>query len=84
MGNRNMKKAADDFYIFCRKHNYSGFAFSEILQIVNHEPSKAAAVMDGIAAGFMYGYNYAKRESRSGVACHSAKLANQTTAQKKS
>ncbi len=79
---RNMKKAADNFYKLCEKEGYNGFAFFEILQIANESPSKAAAVMDGVAAGFWYGYEYSRRKAREGVACHSAKLANQTTAQK--
>lgn len=80
---RNMKKAADNFYKLCEKEGYNGFSFSEILQIVNGNPSgKAAAVMDGVAAGFWYGYEYSRRKAREGVACHSAKLANQTTAPK--
>ena len=73
---RNMKKAADNFYKLCKKEGYNGFSFSEILQIVNGNPGKAAAVMDGVAAGFWYGYEYSRRKARAGVACHSAKLAN--------
>ena len=74
---RNMMKAAREFSEWATKHNYNGFSFGEITQILESEPSKAGAIMNGIAAGFMYGYRAGKREARSVMACHNAKLANE-------
>lgn len=73
---RNMMKASQDFYKWARKNNHDGFSYGEIMQIMESDTSKAGAVMNGIAAGFMYGYRAGKKEARSSMACHKAKLAN--------
>lgn len=64
MGYRNTKKAAEEFYSFCLKHNYDGFSAQEIRQIMNEEKGEASAIMRALSAGFMYGYKYAKREAK--------------------